>query len=234
MESKGGRDPFYRNFRIERGSLLHGEFTGQRLRSFAIVRREMISPFPVYPSWTKKEVKQGGWRDKKDAKPDPAYRSSFSLSPFAIPLLFLPLSLPPVPGTRDRDGSWRQLTISFCRFSGIFLTHSPSLFQSRPFFSLPYDYKSAANQLTWIIFVMQNSKRTNDSVFGEKRLPPLIFLPPLLLRFDLSALGGNVSLESITISGKKEGEEERRESKLTAAKTLFRSIEKVSFKLDRS
>lgn len=203
MESKGGRDPFYRNFRIERGGLLHGEFTGQRLRSFAIVRREMISPFPVYPSWTKKEVKQGGWRDKKDAKPDPAYRSSFSLSPFAIPLLFLPLSLPPVPGTRDRDGSWRQLTISFCRFSGIFLTHSQSLFQSRPFFSLPYDYKSAANQLTWIIFVMQNSKRTNDSVFGEKRLPPLIFLPPSFYDSIYPRERGNVSLESITISGKK-------------------------------
>lgn len=103
-----------------------------------------------------------------------------------------------------------------------------------PFFSLPYDYKSAANQLTWIIFVMQNSKRTNDSVFGEKRLPPLIFLPPSFYDSIYPRERGNVSLESITISGKKEEEEERRESKLTAAKTLFRSIEKVSFKLDRS
>lgn len=230
MESKGGRDPFYRNFRIERGSLLHG----QRLRSFAIVRREMISPFPMYPSWTKKEVKQGGWRDKKDAKPDPAYRSSFSLSPFAIPLLFLPLSLPPVPGTRDRDGSWRQLTISFCRFSGIFLTHSQSLFQSRPFFFSPLRLQIRCKSA--YLDHLRDAEFEEDErqrLWREKTFSSHLSAP-LLLRFDLSALGGNVSLESITISGKKEEEEERRESKLTAAKTLFRSIEKVSFKLDRS
>lgn len=190
MESKGGRDPFYRNFRIERGSLLHGEFTGQRLRSFAIVRREMISPFPVYPSWTKKEVKQGGWRDKKDAKPDPAYRSSFSLSPFAIPLLFLPLSLPPVPGTRDRDGSWRQLTISFCRFSGIFLTHSQSLFQSRPFFFSPLRLqircKSAyLDHLRDAEFEEDERQRLWREKTSSSHLSA-----PLLLRFDLSAREG--------------------------------------------
>lgn len=56
----------------------------------------------------------------------------------------------------------------------------------------------------------------------------MIFVP--LLRFDLSArIGENFSLaiESITISEKKKEEEEedkRREWKLTAAKTLFRSI----------